>query len=152
MKSKIVLLTTSIALTGCAGMEAPEPAPIRPVLSCDDCSGLTYYGPQMAPAPDPRVQMAQIITGGITKVAGIVGGTYAATNIAGTIADAGKYVVGPSTTQTTTTTSTTDTVTANNAVPTIVRPEVVNPTVVNPEVVRPEVVNPEIVNPVIVTP
>lgn len=121
-------------------MEPADPMPVRPVISCQDCKGLTYYGPQMAPAPDPRVQMAQIVTKGITGVFGIAAGAYAATDIASTIAGAGKMVLGPSSTNTTTTTSTTSTVEA-------VRPEVVETdkvVPVEPLVVRPEIVKPEI--------
>ena len=143
---KIVALLSAVSMTGCANMGPAPVQPVRPVLSCDDCSGLKYYGPQVGPAPDPRVQMASVIVKGITSAAGIAAGAYAATDIASTIAGAGKTVFAPGNTTTTTTTSTIA------ADPIVVRPEVVAPVVVNPEVVNPTVVNPEIVNPVIVQP
>ena len=63
----VILGILSFSLVGC--MEA---MPVRPVLTCADCNGLTYYGPQQ---PDPRVEMAKVITGGVSSVAGIfVGG------------------------------------------------------------------------------
>lgn len=51
-------------LVGCM-----ESAPVRPVLTCTDCKGLAYYGP---PPPDPRVEMAKVITGGLSTVVGAV--------------------------------------------------------------------------------
>lgn len=95
MIKNIITIAITSTIIGCANMEPAEPQPIRPILSCDDCSGLTYFGPQQEAAPDPRVQMADIIVGGITKVVGVAGGVYAATEIASTVAGAGKYVVGP---------------------------------------------------------
>ena len=48
-----------------------EALPVRPVLTCADCTGLTYYGPQQ---PDPRVEMARVITGGLSSMTGIIVG------------------------------------------------------------------------------
>lgn len=136
-----------VSLTGCANMGPPQEQPVRPVLSCADCNGLTYYGPQTGPAPDPRVQMAGVIAKGVTSVAGIAAGAYAATDIASTIAGAGSVVFGPGSTTTTQTVETVhpEVVTTDVAVP-------VEPVIVNPEVVKPEVVKPEVVNPVSVGP
>ena len=50
-----------VLLSGCMAAN-----PVRPVLTCaGEC---TYYGPQQ---PDPRVEMARVLTGGVTRVAGI---------------------------------------------------------------------------------
>ena len=65
MKSLIAL--TPILLTGCMAAN-----PARPVLTCNNCGDLTYYGPQQ---PDPRVEMARALTGGLSSIVGIaVGG------------------------------------------------------------------------------
>ena len=128
--SMSVLATVGLFLTGCAGMEPAQPQPLRPVLACDDCKGLEYYGPQIDPAPDPRVQMASIITKGLTSVIGIGAGAYVATDIASTIAGAGSVAFGTNTTNTTTTTQAPPVVTSQQ--------EVVQ---VRPEVVRPEVIS-----------
>ena len=65
MKPALVLLPAAL-LTGC--MQAN---PVRPVLSCTNCGSLTYYGPQQ---PDPRVEMARVLTGGLTSLGGIIVG------------------------------------------------------------------------------
>ena len=134
MYIKFLIVSLLAFTTGCANMGPAPQQPIRPVITCDDCKGLAYYGPQTGPAPDPRVQMASVVVKGITGIAGIAAGAYAATDIASTIADAGKILNAPGSNTTTTTVE-----------PVIVNPEVVNPMVVNPEVVNPMVVNPEIV-------
>ncbi|MEA3641296.1 MAG: hypothetical protein VBE63_15330 [Lamprobacter sp.] len=62
MKKRIFL--PLILLTGCMAAN-----PTRPVLTCaGEC---TYYGPQQ---PDPRVEMAKVLTGGLSSVVGIVVG------------------------------------------------------------------------------
>ena len=69
MKSikSFALCLAPIALSGCMATNPP-----RPVLTCTNCGDLTYYGPQ---APDPRVEMARALTGGLSSVVGIaVGG------------------------------------------------------------------------------
>ena len=68
MKSiRFAFLIAPVALSGCMAAN-----PARPVLTCTDCGSLTYYGPQ---APDPRVEMARALTGGLSSVVGIaVGG------------------------------------------------------------------------------
>ena len=68
MKSiRLAFLLAPVALSGCMATN-----PARPVLTCTDCGSLTYYGPQ---APDPRVEMARALTGGLSSVVGIaVGG------------------------------------------------------------------------------
>lgn len=72
-----VCLTAGL-ITGC--LQTPAPPPLRPVLACEDCKGLTYYGPQQAPPPNPNVQMASILTKGVMGVTGyIVGGAVAKT-------------------------------------------------------------------------
>lgn len=59
-----LIILSALALTGCMAAN-----PARPVLTCSgDC---TYYGPQQ---PDPRVEMARVLTGGLSSVAGIVVG------------------------------------------------------------------------------
>ena len=66
MKSiRFAFLLAPVALSGCMAAN-----PARPVLTCSgEC---TYYGPQ---APDPRVEMARVLTGGLSSVVGIaVGG------------------------------------------------------------------------------
>ena len=68
MKSiRFAFLLAPVALSGCMATNPP-----RPVLTCTNCGDLTYYGPQ---APDPRVEMARALTGGLSSVVGIaVGG------------------------------------------------------------------------------
>lgn len=62
-----LIILAPLALTGCMAA-----APARPVLTCTNCGDLTYYGPQQ---PDPRVEMARVLTGGLSSVVGIaVGG------------------------------------------------------------------------------
>lgn len=131
--SKILLIFVLIFLTGCSNMGPPKPQPVRPVLTCNDCSGLAYYGPQQAPPPDPRVQMAHILTGGITKVLGIGAGVYAATEMAKTVSDAGRYVVGPTNTTETTTSS------IEAVQPTVVTTDKAIP--IEPVIVQPEIIN-----------
>jgi hypothetical protein len=53
-------------LTGCMAGNPP-----RPVIEFEGQGKLTYYGPQ---APDPRVEMARVLTGGVSSLAGIVVG------------------------------------------------------------------------------
>jgi L-lactate permease len=61
---KLILLALPALLTGCMAAN-----PVRPVLTCaGEC---VYYGPQ---APDPRVEMARVLTGGVSSLAGIVVG------------------------------------------------------------------------------
>lgn len=64
-RTRLAFLLAPIALSGCMAAN-----PARPVLTCSgEC---TYYGPQ---APDPRVEMARVLTGGLSSVVGIaVGG------------------------------------------------------------------------------
>lgn len=62
----IAVIALSALVSGCMAAN-----PTRPVLSCTDCGSLTYYGPQQ---PDPRVEMARVLTGGLSSVAGIVVG------------------------------------------------------------------------------
>ena len=136
-------LASVVIISGC--MATPQPKQVRPVMTCDDCKGLAYYGPQDAPGPDPRVQMAKTITSGIVSVAGIGAGAYgvnqmagAATSIVGTVAGAGKYAIVEQPSPTIVT----------QPDPTIVtqpEPIIVDP----PETV---IVNPEVVDPVVVTP
>lgn len=59
---KRLALIIPFLLTGCM-----ESLPVRPVLTCVQCHGLEYYGPQ---APDPRVEMARALTGGLSTVVG----------------------------------------------------------------------------------
>ena len=85
----IALFTASaalLALPGCASMQPAPAPPVRPVLTCADCKGLDYYGPQQAPAPDPRVQMASVIAKAVTGITGIVVGGNVATSIASDLA------------------------------------------------------------------
>ena len=86
MNFQYIFLIGIVFTTGCSTIGPPEPLPVRPVLSCENCSGLTYYGPQQAPAPDPRVQMASTITKGIVGVTGILVGGNVATSISSDLA------------------------------------------------------------------
>lgn len=134
MKFKTLLLTPWILLlVSCSGLEPIPPAPIRPIMSCEDCTGLVYYGPQQAPTPDPRIQMASIITKGVTSMAGIAAGVYGAVEVAHTISDAGQIVFSPGNN----TTHTKETVKT-------VRPEIVKTDVAVP--VEPIIVKPEIIS------
>ena len=66
---------------------APTKAPEqKPVLACDDCRGLTYYGPAPAPQQDPRVAMASVIAKAATAIAGIAVGGNVATSISSDLA------------------------------------------------------------------
>lgn len=140
MYKHIIIMISAISIAGCSTIGPPPAVEQKPVLTCDDCSGLVYYGEAPPPAPDARVQMANVITNGLLKGVGILSGVYGAVQVADTIADAGKYVVGPTNTKTTETVK-------------VVNPEVVEtdravpvPTqIVQPEVVRPEVVQPNVV-------
>ena len=76
------IILSSVLLYGCM---APTKQEVRPILTCDDCRGLNYYGP-LTVAPDPRVQMAGVIARGITGVAGIIVGGQVATSIASDLA------------------------------------------------------------------
>ena len=86
--SSLILAST---LSGCSSMGPPAPKPVRPVLSCADCNGLIYYGPQEGPAPDPRVQLAATIASAATSMTGIIVGGNVATSIA---SDLSKGVAG----------------------------------------------------------
>ena len=87
---KHLILIPTLALCGC--MTTPV-MPTRPVLSCDDCKGLAYYGPQM-PTPDaPGVAMAKTLVGGAVKIAGLGFAFDAVKSTSQTIADAGKYTI-----------------------------------------------------------
>ena len=63
---KVLLVVPLVILSGCMSGN-----PVRPILSCTDCGSLTYYGPQQ---PDPRVEMARVLTGGLTSLGGIIVG------------------------------------------------------------------------------
>jgi hypothetical protein len=83
-------LFSILFLTGC--MATPQ-QPVRPILSCVDCKGLNYYGPQM-PTPDaPGVAMAKVLVGGAVKIAGVAFAVDAIKSTSQTIADAGKYAI-----------------------------------------------------------
>ena len=87
--TKTILLFSSfsvVGINGCASMEPAPAPPARPILTCGDCNDLVYFGPQQAPAPDPRVQMASIIAKAVTGVTGIVVGGNVATSIASDLA------------------------------------------------------------------
>jgi hypothetical protein len=67
--------------------------PVRPVLACDDCKGLQYYGPQM-PAPEaPGVALGKALIGGAVQIAGFGFAADAAKSVSDTIAGAGKYAI-----------------------------------------------------------
>lgn len=73
MVKLIIIFTNIVLISGCSTMEPSDPLPVRPIISCEDCSGLIYYGPQQEPAPDPRIQLASIIVRGLVSGAGIIG-------------------------------------------------------------------------------
>ena len=84
------LLVIPFFLTGC--MTTPV-QPVRPVLVCNDCKGLAYYGPQI-PAPEaPGVTMAKTLVGGLTSIASVAFTADAIKSTSQTIANAGKYAI-----------------------------------------------------------
>ena len=140
------LALVAACISGCASM-APAPLPPQqPILACDDCRGLTYYGPAQPAPVDPRVAMAQTITGGIVRLGGVIAGVQAATSIADTIATAGRVVVAPGATTSTQTVQAVQPEVVQAAQPQIVTqpaPQIITqpaPVIVDPVVVRPEVV------------
>jgi hypothetical protein len=64
MIKRLAMLAVPLLLTGCMAAN-----PTRPVIEFEGKGKLTYYGPQ---APDPRVEMAKVITGGLSTVVGAV--------------------------------------------------------------------------------
>lgn len=147
LKSTCITIA-ALSVTGCAGME-PQPAqPAQPMLTCEDCSGLTLYQEPATPAPDPRVQMAQTITSGVVRLGGIVAGTQAAVSVADTIAGAGKVTVVPGARTTTQTVQAVRPAVVEQPAPVVVQqppaqvitqpePIRIEPTVVEPTVVEP---------------
>ena len=87
---KILLVLSIILLTSCM---TPPVQQVRPVLQCEDCKNLTYYGPQLPAQEAPGVSMAKVIVGGITKVAGVAFAVDAIKSTSSTIANAGKVTV-----------------------------------------------------------
>ena len=64
MIKRLAMLAVPLLLAGCMAAN-----PTRPVIEFEGEGKLTYYGPQ---APDPRVEMAKVITGGLSTVVGAV--------------------------------------------------------------------------------
>ena len=79
-----------VFLTGCATTQPP--APPMPVLSCDDCSGLRYYG-QQAPAQSETSKIVGVLAGAATSIAGYGFAAEAAKSLTSTVAAAGKVEV-----------------------------------------------------------
>lgn len=89
---KILLASlASLTLTACATTGAP-PAPPKPIISCNQCSGLLYYGEQ-APARSESVQIAGMLAGAATQIAGFGFAADAAKSLTQTVAGAGRIEV-----------------------------------------------------------
>mgnify|MGYP001140523612 CR=1 FL=1 len=102
---KLLVLPLALSLTACATTQGP-PAPSLPVLSCDDCSGLRYYGHQ-APPQSETAKIIGVLAGAATQIAGYGFASDAAKSITTTAASAGRVQV------------------VEQPDPTVVRPEVV---------------------------
>ena len=102
---KQLLVVLPLVLTGCATTSGP-PAPRQPILSCDDCAGLVYYGQQQAYTSD-SVKMLGILAGAATSIAGYGFASNTVKGLTETAANAGKIEV------------------INQPDPTVVRPEVI---------------------------
>ena len=105
MKKLLIALPLALTLTACATTQSP-PAPSMPVLSCDDCSGLRYYGHQ-APPQSETAKIVGVIAGAVTQVAGYGYAADAVKSVTNTAASAGRIQV------------------LEQPAPTIVRPEVI---------------------------
>lgn len=104
-KRLFALLPLALTLTACATTQAP-PAPSMPVLSCDDCSGLRYYGHQ-APPQSETAKIIGVLAGAATNIAGYGFAADAVKTVTSTAATAGRIQV------------------IEQPAPTIVRPEVI---------------------------
>ena len=102
---KLLVLPLALSLTACATTQAP-PAPSMPVLSCDDCSGLRYYGHQ-APPQSETAKIIGVLAGAVTQVAGYGYAADAVKSVTNTAASAGRIQL------------------LEQPAPTIVRPEVI---------------------------
>ena len=102
---KLILIPLAFSLTACATTEGP-PAPSMPVISCDDCSGLRYYGNQ-APPQSETAKIIGVLAGAATQIAGYGFASDAVKNVTTTTANAGRVQV------------------VEQPEPTIVRPEVI---------------------------
>jgi len=105
MKKLLIALPLSLTLTACATTQSP-PAPSMPVLSCDDCSGLRYYGHQ-APPQSETSKIIGMLAGAATQIAGYGFASDTVKGITTTAATAGRIQV------------------IEQPEPTIVRPEVI---------------------------
>jgi len=101
---KLLALPFALSLTACATTQAP--APSMPILSCDDCTGLRYYG-QQSPAQSETSKIIGVLAGAATQIAGYGFASDAAKSITTTAASAGRVQV------------------VEQPDPTVVRPEVV---------------------------
>ena len=102
MKRFVALLPLAF-LTACA---SNPPAPPKPILSCNDCRGLLYYGEQ-APQQSEAVTLAGIVAGAATSIAGYGFAADTVKGLTSTAANAGRVQV------------------IEQPDPTIVRPEVI---------------------------
>ena len=119
-KRLLALLPLALTLTACATTQAPSGPPM-PVLSCDDCSGLRYYGKQ-APAQSEMSKIIGVVAGAATQIAGYGFAADAVKGITSTAASAGRVQI------------------VEQPEPIVVQPEVVTVTEVEPLIVQPEVI------------
>ena len=141
MKQLIVCLLP-VTLVACA---TTAPAPQQPMLSCDDCQGLTYYGPPR-PAPEhPAIGVLKVLAGAGTTIAGYGYAASTVQNVTKTVADAGKYAI----------VTQPDPVVVNQPAPTIVtQPDPIpqpDPIIVNPPPVPDPIIVPS-PDPIIIDP
>ena len=102
---RLIVIPLMLSLSACATTQGP-PAPSMPVLSCDDCSGLRYYGHQ-APPQSETAKIIGVLAGAATNIAGYGFAADAVKTVTSTAATAGRIQV------------------VDQPAPTIVRPEVI---------------------------
>ena len=100
---RLAIALLPLTLAACA---SNPPAPPKPILSCQDCTGLVYFGEQ-APQQSETVTIAGILAGAATSIAGYGFAADTVKGLTSTAASAGRIQV------------------VEQPEPTIVRPEVI---------------------------
>ena len=88
---RLIVIPLMLSLSACATTQSP-PAPSLPVLSCDDCSGLRYYGHQ-APPQSETAKIIGVLAGAATNIAGYGFAADAVKTVTSTAASAGRVQV-----------------------------------------------------------
>ena len=93
MIAPLAIAMAAAALATLPGCMTTPSMPSRPVLACQDCQGLTYWGPQQ-PAPEaPGVALGRALIGGAVSIAGYGFAADALKSTTETAANAGRYAV-----------------------------------------------------------